>query len=306
MIKMKRITSICMAIACIVSCFLFSGCDIADEYLKSYNEEERREILAHMDTFETQGECIIYDVNMDIISYKGEVIKCKELSYNEEEVELLACSKDYFYVCAYTLRGQENYTSTYDMHLLQGDYQTLDLTLMQTIENVKKDRFDRGIDKDSLYVEVKIDGEKTYCVYNVKSNTMQMYENKHEFISDDNLYRIERMDMDLFINNKIAITNNATGETKTIHFSKDGQEDAAHAYITETFNPFWHSSYNLTEKDGVCYILSSYALEMMCQNNILVVYSYDFETEKLAYHSYIQWNEGDWYSDVIPEFIVLD
>ena len=75
--------------------------------------------------------------------------------------------------------------------MLQGDYQTLDLTLMQTIENVKKDRFDRGIDKDSLYVEVKIDGEKTYCVYNVKSNTMQTYENKYEFISDDNLFNYQ-------------------------------------------------------------------------------------------------------------------
>ena len=96
MMKMKRIPSICMAIACIVSCFLFSGCDIARKNLKSYNEEERREILAHMDTFETQGECIIYDVTMDIISYKGELIKCKELSYHDEEVELLACSKDYF------------------------------------------------------------------------------------------------------------------------------------------------------------------------------------------------------------------
>ena len=129
---------------------------------------------------------------------------------------------------------------------------------------------------------------------------------KHEFISDDNLYRMERMDMDLFINNKIAITKKATGETKTIDFSEDVKRDKALAYIGKTFNPFWYSAYNLTEKDGVCYILATYAMEMWCTYNILVVCSYDFDTETLEYHSYIQWNEGDWYSDVIPEFIVLD
>lgn len=304
--KKKRLKIFTLVMAVIMSMSLFSGCAVVRKQLKTYNEEERKAILAQIDTFETQGECIIYDVTMDIISYKGELIKCKELSYHDEEVELLACSKDYFYVCAYKLRGEENYTSTYDMYLLQGDYQTLNLTPMHTIENVEKNRFDRGVDKDNLYVEVKIDGEKSYFVYNVKSNIMQTYKNKHEFVSDDNLYRIERMDMNLFINNKIAITKNTTGETKTIYFSEDTKEDKALAYITETFNPFWLSAYNLTEKEGTCYILATYAMEMFCQKNIIVICSYDFDSEKLSYHSYIPFNEGDWYSDVIPEFIILD
>ena len=302
---MKKTISIFIAIICGISCLFFSSCELP-KFLKSYNAEERKAILQRIDEFEPQGESIIYDIYVDTISYKGNLIKCEELSYEGKEVELLACAADYFYVCAYTLLEKTNYGSCYDLHLLQGNYETLSLTCMHTIANVDQNRYDVGMDKDNLYLWIKVNQEKIYYLYNVKNDTVETYESKHEFLQNDDLYQLERMDMDSFVSNKVAITKKESGETKTIDFSKDVNDDKALKYMAKTFNPFWRSAYRLMEKDGVCYILTTYALEMLCQKNILVVCSYDFETEKLAYHSYIQWNEGTWHTDVIPEYLVIN
>ena len=105
---------------------ILSGC-------MGYTDKEVSELRAKLATFDNSQNFVLSYFNRIWLAEKEVVVD--ELTYNGTQIDsLFGCADEFFYVSTRT-KSKNNYT----IHLLKVDYDTLEMTEIGQVENLKED-----------------------------------------------------------------------------------------------------------------------------------------------------------------------
>jgi len=264
----------------ICSVVFFGGTGCADGYTAAEIAIMRDKFLS----FENSKNFVLEYSNCIWLAEKK--IDLKEYTYQGIKIDrLFGCDDAYFYASIRTKEG-ENYT----IHLLKGDYDTLEMEELGSIENLKESytsscRFVNG----ELYF---YDANKHY-IYDIETGKYECIKYNSDFFwqdESDYSFIISSNRNDSIVN----ITSVQTGEVKQVSWKKDLKEFIEGKYIQQFDNKFQvvQSCFvDALEYNGTCYLLGMIPLDALCLNYQAVIFAYDFKMGALSYYSSVAYEQ---------------
>ena len=286
--KIKRFLAI--VVSC--CCFALTGC-LDKLFYNGYSNEEILVSREKFSSFQNSEDFVLEYFDRIWLLEKDVVVD--ELIYNGKKIDrMMGCGDGYLYASIRIKKSRKNYT----MHLLQVDYDTLEMTEIRIFENLKE-RYTSAC----RYVNGKFyfsDGDK-YCIYDHESGVEEWFEYDHEefWKNDDERYSFE---MSYQSGDPIKVIDTLTGEEKTVSLKDAGYFEEG-LYIQEVdakFEKYSSRFVDATEKDGICYLLMLMPFDSFSKNQA-VIFAYDFESDTLSYYSS---TEYDW--DERPSLTIID
>ena len=162
--KMKRFLAVLLSFCC----FVLTGC-LDKVFYNGYTEEEVGIINAKFDSFQNSKNFAIQDSHVIALIDKSVTIGtdklyCNGKKINENTSHLIGCGEQYFYVSDSVMTGFR----TIRLHVMQVDYNTLEMKEIMQIEN--SSRFPYSFCKDG---KIYIRNEERYCICDIASGEKQ-------------------------------------------------------------------------------------------------------------------------------------
>ena len=274
--KMKRFLAVLLSFCC----FVLTGCLDKVLYI-GYTEEEVGIINAKFDSFQNSKNFAIQDSHVIALIDKSVTIGtdklyCNGKKINENTSHLIGCGEQYFYVSDSVMTGFR----TIRLHVMQVDYNTLEMKEIMQIEN--SSRFPYSFCKDG---KIYIRNEERYCICDIASGEKQ-WVNSTSFDEFNEMRKESKYSFDIE-EKKITITSSETKEKKVVSFEKDLEDFEEGVYIKEVNAKLERSYFRFeaaTIKDGICYFLSVLPLQRFGHGRA-IIFAYDFESGELSYYS---------------------
>ena len=273
-----------LAILLSFCCFVLTGCFDVDSFLykvfyNGYSKEEIAIIHDVFDSFQNSKNFVIQDDNtITLVDKKAHANDpVNDWFYNDKKIDsLLGCADEYFYV-SYSIARERTYT----LHIIQVDYDTLEMKEIMQIEN--SSRFPYSFCKDG---KIYIYNEENYYIYDIASGEKESFSitSRDEFFA---MRKESKYSFDIE-EKKITITCSETKEKKVVSFEKDLEGFEEGVYIKEV-NANLERSYfrfkTAVEKEGTCYLLGILPFTWNEIDSRAIIFTYNFESEELSYYS---------------------
>lgn len=292
--KVIRLKAIVVSILCLLCVLLLPI--FLTSCLNGYTDEELAEIQATFESFDNNKN---YAVNCEgrYLYLQEKRINIKELNYKGKEIDLILGEEDE-YCYLYTSERKANSS---DIYIIKLYYDTLE---MEEVVCMK------GLDRDAMHWRSYEDNKvlfgndyESYIFCDLLTGEQRTCSQKDLSWQKEKKYSYETDTKNK--NSWITITDNQTGQQKTVSWREDLNTFEEGQYILQLKcqNPYVGVFIELVEKDGECYILSWIPVSGMGLFGYeVVIFTYDFENDILDYYSALKYSGTSSY----PSLTIID
>lgn len=222
----------------------------------------------------------------DCIWLAEKKVDLKEYKYQGVKIDrLFGCDDGYFYASTRIKEG-----ANYTIHLLKGDYNTLEMEELGYIGNLKESYTSscRFVDGELYFYD-----NNRHYIYDIETGEYEWIEYNNDFFwqdESDYSFMISSNHNDSIVN----ITNIQTGEVKQVSWKTDLKKFEEGRYIQQFDNRFQtvQSCFvDALENNGICYLLGLIPLDTLCLNYQAVIFTYDFKMGSLSYYSSLAYEQ---------------